>query len=186
MAENKNIDKKPESNQQTQIDQLNYTGSVTVRVMKKRKETARFQKHNIGLDNLFKGFCYYLVGSFDKTYIPQRLTAYYKSAEGKEEIALTNASVISSKRVVSDSNDTNYTAIFTAVITYNQLLNKTRHIAELVMLGSGNDQTSNQLAKIAVGGKEFDWDGTIAEKSSIIVEWKMQITDPTIEEVSNK
>ena len=186
MAENKNIDKKPENNQQTQIDQLNYTGSVTVRVMKKRKETARFQKHNIGLGNLFKGFCYYLVGSFDKTYIPQRLTAYYTTAEGKEEIALSNASVISSKRVVSDSNDTNYTAIFTAVITYNQLKDKTLTITKLVMLGSGNDQTSNPLAEIAVGGKEFDWDGRIAEKSSIIIEWKMQITSPKPEEVSNK
>lgn len=184
MAENKNIDKKPENNQQTQIDQLNYTGSVTVRVMKKRKETARFQKHNIGLSNLFRGFCYYLVGSFDKTYIPQRLTAYYTTAEGKEEIALSNASVISSKRVI-DGTD-NFTAVFTAVITYNQLLNASASITKLVMLGSGNDQTSNQLAEIAVGGKEFDWDGKIAEKSSMIIEWKMQITNPKIEEVSNK
>lgn len=184
MAENKNIDKKPENKQQTQIDQLNYTGSVTVRVMKKRKETARFQKHNIGLGNLFKGFCYYLVGSFDKTYIPQRLTAYYTTAEGKEEIALSNASIISSKRVI-DGTD-NFTAVFTAVITYNQLLNASASITKLVMLGSGNDQTSNQLAEIAVGGKEFDWDGKIAEKSSMIIEWKMQITNPKIEEVSNK
>lgn len=184
MAENKNTDKKPENKQQTQIDQLNYTGSVTVHVMKKRKETARFQKHNIGLKNLFKGFCYYLVGSSDKTYIPQRLTAYYKSAEGKEKIALSNASVISSKRVI-DRTD-NFTAVFTAVITYNQLLNKTLPINKLVMLGSGNDQENNQLAEIEVGGKDFDWDGEIAEKSSIIVEWKMQITNPKSEEVSNK
>lgn len=184
MAENKNTDKKPENKQQTQIDQLNYTGSVTVRVMKKRKETARFQKHNIGLDNLFKGFCYYLVGSSDKTYIPQRLTAYYKSAEGEEKIALSNASVISSKRVIGGTD--NFTAVFTAVITYNQLLNTSARITKLVMLGSGNDQTGNQLAEIAVGGKEFDWDGKIAEKSSMIIEWKMQITNPTIEEVSNK
>lgn len=184
MAENKNIDKKPENNQQTQIDQLSYTGSVTVRVMKKRKETARFQKHNIGKVNLFKGFCYYLVGSFDRTYIPQRLTAYYKPTEGEEKIALTNASVISSKRVI-DGTD-NFTAIFTAVITYNQLKDKTLTITKLVMLGSGNDQTGNQLAEIVVGGKEFDWDGKIAEKSSIIIEWKMQITNPKPEEVNNK
>lgn len=178
MAENKNIDKKPENNQQTQIDQLNYTGGVTIRVMKKRKETARFQKHNAGLANLFRGFCYYLVGSFDKTYIPQRLTAYYTSADGKEKPALTNPSVISSKRVIEDSGK--YIATFTAVITYNQLIDPKTPIAKLVMLGSGSDQ-SNQLAEITVGDdKEFNWDGKIAEKSSMIIEWKMEITNPTV------
>ena len=178
MAENKNIDKKPENNQQTKTDQLNYTGGVTIRVMKKRKETARFQKHNAGLANLFKGFCYYLVGSFDKTYIPQRLAAYYTSDDGKEELALTNSSVISSKRVIEDSGK--YIATFTAVITYNQLRDPKTPITKLVMLGSGSDQ-SNQLAEITVGDdKEFNWDGKIAEKSSMIIEWKMEITNPVV------
>lgn len=174
MAENKNTDKKPKNNQQTKTDQLNYTGGVTIRVMKKRKETARFQKHNAGLANLFKGFCYYLVGNFDKTYIPQRLTAYYST----NDIALTNSSVISSKRVIEDSGK--YIATFTAVITYNQLKDPKTPIAKLVMLGSGSDQ-SNQLAEITVGDdKEFNWDGKIAEKSSMIIEWKMEITNPVV------
>ena len=178
MAENKNTDKKPETNQKTQTDQLNYSGGVTIRVMKKRKETARFQKHNAGLPNLFKGFCYYLTGNFDKTYIPQRLTAYYNSDEG-EKLALSNASVISSKRVIDET--ATFTAVFTAVITYNQLLNASAPITKLVMLGSGNDQEGNKLAEINVGSdQEFDWDGIIAEKSSIIVEWKMQISNPMV------
>lgn len=183
MAEKKNTDKKPENNQQTQVDQLNYTGGVTIRVMKKRKETARFQKHNAGLPNLFRGFCYYLIGNYDKTYIPQRLTAYCTDANNNEYPALTNVSVISSRRVVEDNNK--YTAVFTAIITYNQLTHNELPITKLVMLGSGNGQEDNKLAEITVGDdKEFEWDGMIAEKSSIIIEWKMQITNPT--EVSNK
>lgn len=163
------------------IDNISYQGIVTIKKVDTKFNIIKdsFRIKNNGTKHLFKYLCDCLIQNYNPSNSPRYLDA---SAEkltlSDNDIKdftsnVTNRSLLSNIEVKESYN--NYNVIFSGIILYDQLRDKTAGLKSVVLFPNKNIQDiSKPLAFINIVPEEAEDGITISASEVLIIEWELQ------------
>lgn len=179
------------------IENISYQGIVNIKIVDTKYNIIKdsFIIKNNGTKHLFKYLCDCLIQNYNPSNAPQFLDAstQYLILDNKNNLAakakdsnstdsyssgLTNRARLSNVEVKTNFDESNYKAMFSGIILYDQLRDKKEGLRSLVLFPNKNAQDiSKPLAFINMVSKDAKEGITLSVSEVLVLEWELQFTN---------
>ena len=157
-------------------ENISYQGTVNVKKVDTRYNIVKdsFTIKNNGTKHLFKYLCDCLIQNYNPSNAPQFLDASTNSIDNYVS-NVTNRSRLSNIEVKPTDLESNYNVVFSGIILYDQLKDKTTGLKSLALFPNKNVQdVSRPLAFINMISENAKEGIKLSASEVLIVEWELK------------